>query len=133
MMLTAHWLGAYCRYRYRSWASRVHPNFKYVRRADGSLLTRGNLPPADTTHWVIGRKADVVMAVNGGLITLEGACSRYSLSSEEFLGWQIDFRRFGKRGLRVGGVGKLRRVKSVEGIVEESAFRSRSPQQISVG
>ena len=95
------------------------PNFKYVRRADGSLLTRGNLPPADTIHWVIGRKADVVMAVNGGLITVEEACSRYSLSSEEFLGWQIDFRRFGKRGLRVGGAGKLRRVKSVGGIVEE--------------
>ena len=110
--------------QYRHGASPMFPNFNYVKRPDGSLLTRGNLPPADTTRWVIGRKADVVMAVNGGLITFEEACSRYRLSSEELLGWQIEFGRCGKRGLRVGGAGKLRRTKRVDSPREPEPFIS---------
>jgi hypothetical protein len=35
------------------------------------------LPPPDTKHWVAQRKAEVVAAVRGGLISLEQACSRY--------------------------------------------------------
>jgi hypothetical protein len=37
---------------------------------------------------VIRRKAEVVAAVRGGLLSLEQACSRYSLSVDEFGSWK---------------------------------------------
>jgi hypothetical protein len=49
---------------------------------------------------VIRRKAEVVAAVHGGLLSLDEACSRYSLTSEEFLGWQKSIERHGLAGLR---------------------------------
>ncbi len=74
---------------------------KFVQRPDGSLLTPGSLPSPDTGRWVASRKADVVMAVEAGILTLEEACGRYRLTVEEFRGWQNAFRRFGARGLKV--------------------------------
>lgn len=68
---------------------------------DGDELTIADLPPRDTKRWVSRRKATVVMAVEGGLITLADACMRYSLSIEEFLSWQRTVERFGIPGLRV--------------------------------
>ena len=71
------------------------PKVKYVLRRDGSLLTLGDLPSPKIKRWVIGRKADVVDAVRGGLISLEDACRRYSLTLEEFSAWKtaVDRRR----------------------------------------
>ena len=60
---------------------------KYVIGPTGAPLTLSDLPPGDTQRWVIRRKAEVVAAVHGGLLSLDEACSRYSLTSEEFLGW----------------------------------------------
>jgi hypothetical protein len=36
----------------------------------------------------------------GGLLSLEEACSRYTLSLDEFLSWQSIIDRHGLRGLR---------------------------------
>jgi hypothetical protein len=48
-----------------------------------------------------GRKfANYVVGPDGGLLSLDEACQRYSLSVEEFLSWQRAFDRFGQRGLR---------------------------------
>lgn len=66
----------------------------------GEPLTIADLPPPETKRWVIRRKAEVVAAVRGGLLTLEEACQRYSLSSEEFTSWQRLIDRHGVRGLR---------------------------------
>ena len=66
----------------------------------GAPLTLADLPPGDTQRWVIRRKAEVVAAVHGGLLSLDEACSRYSLTSEEFLGWQKSIERHGLAGLR---------------------------------
>jgi hypothetical protein len=66
----------------------------------GRPLTRGDLPPAGTRRWVIRRKAEVVAGVRGGLLTLEEACERYTLSVEEFLSWQRAIDRYGLLGLR---------------------------------
>lgn len=66
----------------------------------GQPLTRGDLPPAGTRRWVIRRKAEVVAGVRGGLLTLEEACERYTLSVEEFLSWQRAIDRYGLLGLR---------------------------------
>ncbi|MEM1139700.1 MAG: DUF1153 domain-containing protein [Pseudomonadota bacterium] len=72
----------------------------YVIGPDGSPLTIADLPPTDTKRWVIRRKAEVVAAVRGGLITMEEACRRYRLTVEEFLGWQRAIERHGLPGLR---------------------------------
>jgi hypothetical protein len=67
---------------------------------DGFPLSLCDLPPPDTRRWVISRKATVVAAVRGGLISLDEACERYALTMEEFLGWQAAITRFGVPGLR---------------------------------
>lgn len=59
-----------------------------------------DLPLPTTRRWVIKRKAEVVAGVRAGLITIEEACKRYSLSVEEFLSWQRAIDRHGVRGLR---------------------------------
>ena len=43
----------------------------------------------------------VVAAVNGGLLTVDEACARYTLSLEEFASWQRAVDRSGMPGLRV--------------------------------
>ena len=63
----------------------VRPRVKYVIGPDGSPLTIADLPPSNTRRWVIRRKAEVVAAVNGGLLTMPEACRRYRLSVEEFM------------------------------------------------
>ena len=47
------------------------------------------------------RKAEVVAAVSGGLLTFEEACQRYSLAVEELTGWQRAVNLSGMPGLRV--------------------------------
>ena len=76
------------------------PRVKYVIGPDGSPLTIADLPPPNTRRWVIRRKAEVVAAVRGGLLSLEDACKRYTLTTEEFLAWQHSIERHGLAGLR---------------------------------
>ncbi len=68
------------------------PRVKYVIGPDGSPLTIADLPPVTTRRWVIRRKAEVVAAVRGGLLSLDEACSRYTLTVDEFLSWRIGCR-----------------------------------------
>ena len=72
----------------------------YVIGPDGSPLTLADLPPPSTRRWVIRRKAEVVAAVRGGLLSLEEACARYTLSVDEFLNWQAAIDKHGLAGLR---------------------------------
>jgi hypothetical protein len=67
----------------------------------GEPLTRESLPPPGTTRWVVRRKAEVVAAVKGGLLTVAEACGRYGLTLEEFASWQRAIERSGVQGLRV--------------------------------
>lgn len=60
-----------------------------------------DLPPPNTKRWVVRRKAAVVAAVRSGVISLEEACNRYTLSVEEFLSWERAMEKHGLRGLRV--------------------------------
>ena len=75
------------------------PTVKQVIGPDGRPLTLADLPLPGTKRWVIRRKAEVVAAVRGGLLSLEEACSRYALNSDEFLSWQHCIDRFGLAGL----------------------------------
>jgi len=67
----------------------------------GPVLSLESLPPPETKRWVIRRKAVVVAAVRAGVISLEEACRRYTLSIEEFLAWQRLVDSHGLPGLRV--------------------------------
>jgi hypothetical protein len=67
----------------------------------GEPLTLADLPPPDTKRWVVRRKAEVVAAVKGGLLTLDEALERYRLTLEEFASWQRAVDRSGMLGLRV--------------------------------
>lgn len=78
----------------------MRPRTKYVIGPDGSPLTIADLPPSSTRRWVIRRKAEVVAAVRGGLLSLEDACKRYTLTVEEFLSWQQSIDDHGLAGLR---------------------------------
>lgn len=74
----------------------------------GTPLSIDDLPAPDTKRWVARRKAEVVAAVRGGLLSLEDACTRYTLSVEEFLSWQRAIDRNGLPGLRVTRIQKYR-------------------------
>ncbi len=81
---------------------------RYVIGPDGSPLTVADLPPANTRRWVIRRKAEVVAAVRGGLLSLSEACERYSLTIDEFLSWQRSIEKHGLPGLRATRVQEYR-------------------------
>lgn len=66
----------------------------------GTPISLDDLPPPNTKRWVIRRKAEVVAAVRGGLLSLHDACERYTLTIEEFLAWQRSLDRHGLAGLR---------------------------------
>lgn len=77
------------------------PPKKVVIGPLGEPLTLESLPPRNCTRWVPRRKAEVVAAVNGGLLTIGEACARYDLTLEEFAGWLRAVDRSGLKGLRV--------------------------------
>jgi hypothetical protein len=77
-----------------------HNRARYVIGPDGRALTVADLPPRNTKRWVIRRKAELVAAVRGGLLSLEEACERYALTIDEFLSWQRTLDRHGLPGLR---------------------------------
>jgi hypothetical protein len=80
----------------------------YVIGPDGSPLTIADLPPRTTKRWVIRRKAEVVSAVRGGLLSLESACDRYTLTEEEYASWEKAIDRHGLQGLRATKVQQYR-------------------------
>src|ERR1700691_1583553 len=71
-----------------------------IVRLSGRQKELDRLPPPDTRRWVTRRKAQVVTAVRSGLLTFEEACTRYSLSEEEFKSWQDLLDHHGLSGLR---------------------------------
>jgi hypothetical protein len=67
----------------------------------GEPLTLDDLPSPKTKRWVMRRKAEVVAAVNGGMLTIDEVLERYNLTLEEFASWQRAMDRSGMLGLRV--------------------------------
>lgn len=81
---------------------------RHVIGPEGTPLTIADLPSPDTKRWVIRRKAEVVAAVRGGLLSLEEACSRYMLTTDEFLSWQASIDKYGLAGLRITRIQQYR-------------------------
>lgn len=73
---------------------------EHVTGPNGTAIGLDDLPAPDTTRWVMRRKAEVVSAVRGGLLTAEEACARWNLTPEELESWQRLIDRYGVRGLR---------------------------------
>ena len=73
----------------------------YVIGPDGERMTRADLPSPGVRRWVPRRKARVVAAVEGGLISREEACERYGLSDEELECWKASLTSHGLKGLCV--------------------------------
>lgn len=80
-----------------------------VTLPDGTVMTRADLPPADTTRWVASRKAAVVRGVTHGLITRAEALETYGLSEEELDSWHRAVERHGESALKATAVQKYRR------------------------
>jgi Protein of unknown function (DUF1153) len=83
---------------------------RQVALPDGTILSRADLPPADTRRWVASRKAIVVKAVIHGLITEKDALERYALSEEEFSLWRRAIESHGEAALRVTTIQKYRQL-----------------------
>ena len=83
---------------------------RQITLPDGSILSRADLPPADTHRWVASRKAVVVKAVVYGLISEKEALERYALSDEEFGLWRTAVIRHGEDGLKVTAIRKYRQL-----------------------
>ena len=81
---------------------------RYVIGPDGSPLSAKDLPCVKTRRWVQSRKAQVVAAVRGGLITAEEACLRYALSEEELESWTQAVLTHGEEALYVTKLGLYR-------------------------
>lgn len=81
---------------------------KYVIGPTGAKLTLNDLPPPGTARWVIRRKAEVVAAVRGGLLSFDDACSRYNISADEFVSWQKSIESHGMAGLRTTRIQQYR-------------------------
>jgi len=80
----------------------------YVIGPDGEKMTISDLPAPDTRRWVPRRKARVVAAVEGGLITAQDAFERYDITQEEYTCWKGALSRFGMRGLCVTRINQVR-------------------------
>lgn len=81
-----------------------------VTLPDGSVMTRADLPPAETRRWVASRKARVVRAVVHGLISQKEAVERYDLSEEEFEMWRAAVESHGETALKVTTIQKFRQL-----------------------
>jgi hypothetical protein len=69
--------------------------------SNGEVLTADTLPSPRLKRWVAGRKAEVLAAVDCGLLSVDEACARYGISLDEFLSWNRAVERAGLRGLSV--------------------------------
>ena len=76
------------------------PKIRAVVGPDGSPINVNSLPSSDTKRWVPRRKAEVIYGLLGGLLTVEQACQRYSVSVAELVGWHLTIGAHGLKGLR---------------------------------
>ena len=79
-----------------------------VSLPDGTVMSRADLPPANTRRWVASRKAAVVRGVLYGLISRGEALAKYGLSEEEFRSWVAAVAEHGEAALKATALKKYR-------------------------
>ncbi|MEM9342632.1 MAG: DUF1153 domain-containing protein [Pseudomonadota bacterium] len=81
-----------------------------VTLPDGTVMTRADLPSPKTRRWVASRKAAVVRAVSGGLISRDEALEMYALTDEEFTSWQSAVETHGEAALKATALQRYRQL-----------------------
>ena len=71
-----------------------------ISSVDGGAVTVADLPPKNLKRWIARRKAEILAAVEGGLLSESEACAHYNISREEFAGWLKYYEQEGLPGLR---------------------------------
>ncbi len=81
-----------------------------VTLADGTVMSRADLPSPDTRRWVASRKAAVVRGVVYGLISQSDALEQYQISEDEFLEWVRAVSEHGEVALKATSIQKYRQL-----------------------
>lgn len=72
-----------------------------VRAIDGAPMCTNDLPPHGFAgRWTSRVKANLLLAITGGLITRQGAIDRYRITEEEMQAWERDVASYGPGALR---------------------------------
>jgi hypothetical protein len=71
-----------------------------VRDLQGNVITKADLPSPKTRRWVNSRKAILVRAVQGDIITREELLELYNMEDREFAIWEREFAQYGAEGLK---------------------------------
>ncbi|MBO9473324.1 DUF1153 domain-containing protein [Shimia sp. R10_1] len=79
-----------------------------VTLSDGQVMTRADLPSANTKRWVASRKAAVVRGVAYGLITKREALETYKISDDEFNEWVTAVSTHGQEALKATAIQRFR-------------------------
>ena len=79
-----------------------------VTLPDGSVMTRADLPDAQTRRWVASRKAAVVRAIAHGLLPRTEALDLYDLSEEELDAWHVAVELHGESALKATTIQRYR-------------------------
>ena len=79
-----------------------------VSLPDGSVMTRADLPGVNTRRWVASRKAQVIKAVQAGLISREATLEMYALSEDEYDSWENAVRAHGVDALKTTALQRYR-------------------------
>ena len=74
------------------------------------VIPKSAIDNPDTKRWVASRKAAVVRAVLGGLISEEEALQTYGLTAEEFLAWRMAVDKYGEAALKTTRLQKYRQL-----------------------
>lgn len=74
-----------------------------------------NLPKAGAQRWVVRRKAEVLEAIGAGHLSMEDACARYALTTDELIAWKVAYQRHGLNGLRAMKTQAYRRQQNQSG------------------
>lgn len=78
----------------------------------GRPITLEALPIGNSGRWIARRKAELVAAIVGGLLSFEEARARYALTVEELASWQRQLERGGVPGLRASELRRRRAARS---------------------
>lgn len=89
-----------------------------VTDLQGNVITPVDLPSPATVRWTPNKKAIVVRAVRGGLISLQEALDRYGMIEREFLIWEQGLKDDGVGGLKVTHYQRRRKAKKASEPVE---------------
>ena len=82
---------------------------EFVIGPHGTPITLDSLPARPVRRWVALRKAELVAAVHGGLLSAEQACAMYEIEREEFASWQNAVESLGVKGLFLKNVDLMKK------------------------